>query len=132
MNDNPAPTPTALLSFKPSVFYFRKALRESATRDVALTVANVITKEFERLRDWAAEKEILPPSNVHVAADLLRQAIAASGSHAQVIILGLFVCHELEELKAIIRDAGLIPPKWLITPEEAAQKGWVGREAVNQ
>ena len=62
-------------SYKPSVYYFRKALRESETRERAVTV-------------------------------------------------GLIVCHELEQLKGWIRERGMIPPKWIVDPLEAEEKGW--------
>lgn len=64
-----------MISYKPSAYYFRKALREST--DV--------------------------------------QKIRASG---------LLVCSELEELKAWVRERGLIPPHFNATREEAVAKGW--------
>lgn len=65
-----------MLSYKPSVYYFRKSLREAETRERAVTV-------------------------------------------------GLIVCHELEQLKAWVREQGMIPPKWIVDNEEAAEKGWI-------
>jgi hypothetical protein len=62
-------------SYKPSVYYFRKALRESSSQEGA-------------------------------------------------IVVGLVVCHELEQLKAWVREQGMIPPKWLVLGEEADEKGW--------
>lgn len=62
-------------SYKPSVYYFRKALRESRSRERA-------------------------------------------------VVVGLIVCHELEQLKAWVRERGLIPPKWIVSDEEAYEKGW--------
>jgi hypothetical protein len=62
-------------SYRPSVFYFRKALRESQ-------------------------------------------------SHERSIVVGLVICHELEQLKAWVREQGLIPPKWVVDPQEAQEKGW--------
>jgi hypothetical protein len=62
-------------SYKPSVYYFRKALREANSKDRAMAV-------------------------------------------------GLIVCHELEQLKAWVREQGLIPPKVAVMPEEADEKGW--------
>lgn len=60
--------------YKPSVFYFRKALRE---------------------------------------ADSIERAV----------VVGLIVCAELEQLKAWVRERGLIPPRWICCPEEAEDKG---------
>ena len=65
----------APLSYRPSVFYYRKALREAETRDRA-------------------------------------------------VVVGLVVCHELEQLKAWVREQGMIPPKWIVDPHEAEEKGW--------
>jgi hypothetical protein len=117
-------------TYKPSVFYFRKALRDSANCDHAVEIAVTVCTEFERLREWAIDQSVIPPSNIHVAADLLRAAIRESRSHGQVILLGLFVCHELEELKAVVRAVGLIPPKWIVAPEEAADKSWLVEESA--
>jgi len=36
----------------------------------------------------------------------------------------LVVCHELEELKGWVREQGMIPPKWIVDPQEAEEKGW--------
>lgn len=119
-------------TYQPSVFYFRKDLRNSKSRDEAVKVAVCVCDEFERLRDWAGQCGVLPETNVHVAADMLRSAMRQSTSHAQIILLGLFVCHELEELKRVVRQAGLIPPKWFVSPGEAEAKGWTEDEAVNQ
>jgi hypothetical protein len=66
-------------SYKPSVYYFRKALREANSRERAVAV-------------------------------------------------GLIVCHELEQLKAWVREHGMIPPKWLVDPSEAKDKGWGGED----
>lgn len=113
------------LSYQPSVFYFRRDLRTSASIPEAINVALTVVGEFERLREWSAQHGVLPSSNVHVGADLLRESMRNSTSHVQIIVLGLYVCHELEELKQMVRNAGLIPPKWEVAPDEAREKGWV-------
>lgn len=132
--NNAIPFPAhAALTYKPSVFYFRKDLHESKDRQEAVKAAVTVCAEFELLRDWSAQHGVLPQTNVHTTADMLRRAIRESGSHGQVILLGLFVCHELEELKRIVREAGFIPPKWFVSPSEAKEKGWEMAEdcAVN-
>jgi hypothetical protein len=111
-------------SYQPSVFYFRQSLREANCCRAAVAVANNICTEFELLREWAEQFGVLPHSNAHVASDLLREAISASTSRTQVVALGMFVCHELEALKAAVRDRGLIPPKWVVDPREREAKGW--------
>lgn len=63
------------MGYKPSVFYFRRALRG--------------TDSPERLRE-----------------------------------IGLTACAELEQLKAWVRERGLIPPKLYVMTSEAEEKGW--------
>ncbi len=53
-----------------------------------------------------------------------RRAIRAAKTKAQAQAEGLAVCTELERLKEWVRDQGLMPPKWLVTVEEAEEKGW--------
>lgn len=64
-----------VVGYKPSVFYFRRALRR--TED----------------------------------PDLLRE-------------IGLTLCAAYEAERAWIRSMGLIPPKEIVLPEEAIEKGW--------
>lgn len=125
------PTPAV---YQPSVFYFRRELRRSDSRDRAITVALIVLDELARLREWSAEYGVLPPGNlIEASAECLREAIKTSTSHGQAILLGLFLCHELEQLKTQVREVGLIPPKWIVLPEEAEEKGWDrADEAVNQ
>jgi len=111
------------LSYKPSVFYFRRALRESANITVAQRLACDISREFEMLREWAGWYGVLPETDVHVSAEILREAIGKAASHGQAILLGLFLCHELEQLKANVHRAGLVPPKCIVARAEAEEKG---------
>jgi hypothetical protein len=108
--------PSEMPNYKPSVFYFRDDLRRTKTADEASRIALVVVNEYERLRNWACEQGLVHPSPIHVAAELLRIAI------------GMYVCHELEEMKRVVREAGLIPPKWEVSPHEASAKGWTVHE----
>lgn len=118
-------------SYKPSVFYFRKLLHESTSTERAITGALIAASELEHLKTWCGgEVQLLPAANFAAGATCLRDALRQSGSHAQAILLGLFVCHELEQLKAFVREAGLIPPKWIVAPEEAEEKGWRRADAI--
>lgn len=65
----------AVSDYKPSAYYFRKALREAKTREDAVRV-------------------------------------------------GLGAVSELENLKAWVREQGMIPPKRFVLPVEADAKGW--------
>jgi hypothetical protein len=112
-------------TFKPSVFYFRRSLRESTSLERATTVALIVAAELEQLKLWTVEQNMLPADDsVGGAFELLKEALRKCESHGQAILLGLFLCHELEQLKALVRWHGLIPPKWIIAPEEAGDKGW--------
>lgn len=118
------------LTFKPSVYYFRNDLRKALTVTEAASVAVSVVNEFERLRSWASDQQVMPEAAVHLSAELLRVAIERAATIEAVIAIGMFACHELEELKRIIRDAGMIPPKWEVSPGEARDKGWLVEEAV--
>ncbi len=110
--------------YKPSVFYFRKALDESRTKQAAIDAALLVAAEFDQLRQWAIEQRVLPPMETGAAMACLSQAIREERAHGQVVVLGLYLCHELEQLKAAVRAVGLIPPKWILAPEEVESKGW--------
>ena len=53
-----------------------------------------------------------------------RRALRCSDSHQSAIEVGLVVCSELEMLKQWVRDQGMIPPKFVVHPSEAQEKGW--------
>ena len=42
----------------------------------------------------------------------------------EAVALGRHLCRELEELKAWVRERGLVPPKWHITRSESEAKNW--------
>jgi hypothetical protein len=113
-------------TYKPSVFYFRKALHEALAREDAVAIAMTVHAEFARLQRWTREREIIDERISEHGIAMFERAIRASTALGQPVLLGLFLCHELEQLKAIVRDHGLIPPKWFVTAEEAGEKGWVG------
>ena len=73
-NSDPS-TSGAMIVYRPSVYYFRRALREAQTVERAVTV-------------------------------------------------GLIACHELEQLRAWIASEGLVPPQWIVDPQEAWDNGW--------
>lgn len=53
MNQNP--------SYKPSVFYFRSALRNCEDLDTAVEVGLVVCAELERLKAWVRDQGMTPP-----------------------------------------------------------------------
>ncbi len=130
-NESASAIPPA--TYKPSVFYFRHQLGTSQTCERAKTVALIVANELEQLKLWSAEQGLLLEPGIAAAAALMRLAIKDATSHMQAVILGFFLCHELEQLKALVRAHGMIPPKWIVAPEEAEEKGWteVGDEAVD-
>lgn len=62
-----------MISYKPSAFYFRAAIRAGKTSKEIRRLALELVKEHERLREW-------------------------------------------------VRDHGLVPPKWFVTPIERSAK----------
>jgi hypothetical protein len=48
-------------SYKPSAFYFRRALRNAPDKRSAIIVGLAVTDEYERLRAWVREQGLLPP-----------------------------------------------------------------------
>jgi hypothetical protein len=46
---------------KPSVFYFRRALRDAATRTEAIAVGLVAVRELEALQGWIREQGLQLP-----------------------------------------------------------------------
>lgn len=111
-------------TYQPSVFFFRKKLRESQTCQRAVVLSLMVSAELEELRVWSAEKCVIPVGDYRTSGAALREGLRASVSHEQTILLGLYLCHELEQLKAQVREAGLIPPKWIVDESEAEAKGW--------
>lgn len=65
-----------------------------------------------------------PSPSYKPAVFYFRRALRESTSHDRAIVVGLVVCHELEQLKAWVREQGMIPPKWMADPDEVAEKGW--------
>ena len=66
------------------------------------------------------------------SAFYFRRALRTTANLEQVRGIGLAVVDELEQLKAWVREQGLIPPKWHVLREEAEEKGWeIGEEMTN-
>jgi len=57
-----------------------------------------------------------------------RKAIRSARTIEQASEAGLVAVLELEELKAWIREQGLIPPKRFVLRSEAEAKGWLADE----
>ena len=47
--------------YKPSVFYYRKALRNSSYHERAVKVGLVVCHELELLKTWVCEQGMMPP-----------------------------------------------------------------------
>lgn len=52
---------SAPLSYKPSAWYYRKALRESKDPRQIRVVGLHVVSEYERLREWVREQGMIPP-----------------------------------------------------------------------
>lgn len=116
--------PSEFPVYKPSVWYFRDDLNRSPDRAFAINVALTIADEVDQLRTWMIGQGAFPPLDFRAAVGILRMFLAKSTSHGQAIMIGLYLCHELEQLKAHARACGMIPPKWNVSPSEAADKNW--------
>lgn len=53
-----------------------------------------------------------------------RKALHGVETVDEAVAVGLHLCRELEQLKAWVREQGMVPPKWHIMPDEIAEKGW--------
>lgn len=49
------------LSYRPSAFYFRKALNEAQTVSDAQVVGHQVVRELEMLKAWVREQGLIPP-----------------------------------------------------------------------
>lgn len=54
-------TPAAPLSYRPSAFYFRKALREAKTTEQARALGMTLCAELEDLKAWVRSQGLIPP-----------------------------------------------------------------------
>ncbi len=50
-----------LIPYRPSVYYFRRALREAETRERAITIGLIACHELEQLREWVRSEGLVPP-----------------------------------------------------------------------
>lgn len=62
--------------------------------------------------------------NYKPSAWYFRRALRTTDDTEELRRIGLTLVSELEELKAWVRDQGMIPPKWNVPVEEAQEKGW--------
>lgn len=55
------------LVFKPSSFYYRRAVRASSSVEELRDLALAVISEDERLREWVREQGLIPPKfTVHI------------------------------------------------------------------
>jgi len=108
-----------LANYKPSAFYFRRAIRSARTNATAHAAAQGVILELELLHAWILERHLFNPEIPDRRAELGR-----CKTLRKIKDCGLAAVADLERLKAGVRDLNLIPPKWRIRPEEAADKGW--------
>jgi hypothetical protein len=48
-------------SYRPSAWYYRKALRDARTKDEAVAVGMQLIKELEHLKEFVREQGLIPP-----------------------------------------------------------------------
>lgn len=66
------------------------------------------------------------PTSYKPSAYYLRKALRESKTREEAVDIGMTAVLELEQLKAYMREHGLIPPKVHILDIEAEDKGWPG------
>lgn len=49
------------VSYRPSAFYYRKALREAETVDEVRALGLGLVAEYEALREWVRSNGLIPP-----------------------------------------------------------------------
>jgi hypothetical protein len=53
-------------SYQPSAYFFRKSLREAATKEEAVEVGMVVILELETLKEWVRAQGLRPPkTHIH-------------------------------------------------------------------
>ena len=53
-------------SYKPSSFYFRKSLRQAATKEEAIEIGMTVILELETLKEWVRAQGLRPPkTHIH-------------------------------------------------------------------
>ena len=57
------------LHYRPSAFYFRRALRESRTRAQAVNVAMQLVRELEYLKEFVRSQGLIPPKRYVMASE---------------------------------------------------------------
>lgn len=110
---------TPVSHYKPSAFYFRRALRCAKDLATAKAVTLAIVDEIDHLAEWIVELNLFAP-----AGDYGRASVNAATRLADAREIGLTAVCALEDLKSRVREQGMIPPKWRVLESEAKAKGW--------
>jgi hypothetical protein len=56
------------MSYKPSAFYYRKAIREANTLKEAQDAGCLVVLELEQLKEWVRERGLIPPK-MHITRE---------------------------------------------------------------
>ena len=105
-------------------------MQSAMTHKTAAVTARVVrTPKFRLIETEAVES--LPSSqddygegDVRPSVFYFRRALRQAQTVERARIVGLGICSELERVKAWIEEQGFTPPKWLVDPAEAEEKGW--------
>ena len=49
------------MSYKPSAYYYRKAIREAKSLEEAREAGCLVVRELEQLKEWVREQGLIPP-----------------------------------------------------------------------
>jgi hypothetical protein len=70
------------LSYRPSAFYFRKALNEAKTVSDAQVIGHQVIRELEMLKAWVREQGLIPPRQFILSAEAQEKKL---GDYVEVI-----------------------------------------------
>lgn len=57
---------SGIVSYKPSVWYFRKALREAQTLQEARDVGLMLCRAYQYEREWIRKQGLIPPKHLYL------------------------------------------------------------------
>jgi hypothetical protein len=72
-----------LLSFKPSAYYFRKALQQSQTLDECREIGRQAVRELEHLKEWVRARGLIPPRRYVLSTEVEEKRLNLRGGDSK-------------------------------------------------
>lgn len=115
--------------FKPGGFYFRREIRSARVIFKVRGIAEMVAYEHSHLAQWALKWDA-QAAIFEVACSVKHDALKREALMDGARDAALKMVDDLERLQAWVRDhLDLIPPRWMGTHSEAAEKGWEAEAA---